>query len=256
MAIARETWRTEGIRGFWRGSLASALGQAPTNFIIFGVYGTTVRWLDRVDVSASLGIAPSYGHILHVYLAGTAAGLSQSFALAPFDHLKVQQQLMRSPGEAHLSLTRTARAIVSAGGPLHIMRGTAATALRDGSSFGVYFSSYELSKTALARAYGAPEGSPTPELVMLTAGGFAGVLSWFIALPTDVVKSVIQGSPVGTSHALTTIAAVTRHLYATGGVAAFYRGLAPCLVRAVPVNAVTFFGYEYTLRFLQSAMLQ
>ena len=45
----------------------------------------------------------------------------------------------------------------------------------------------------------------------------------------------------------TSFVTVVREIYKGGGVRNFYRGIAPCLVRAVPANAVTFFGYEKTV---------
>ena len=137
--------------------------------------------------------------------------------------MKVQQQLMVRAGEPHLGLIATAQAINRAGGPLLIMRGTCATAIRDGSSFGIYFGSYELCKTELSRAWGRPAGEPVSEAIMLTAGGAAGLLSWALALPADVIKSVVQGSPVTAPRAETTVPVVVRRLYRSGGIAAFYR---------------------------------
>ena len=221
--ILRETWKTEGVRGLFRGSMAASLGLSPTNFIIFGVYGSAVRWFDRVDAAGVVGVPEAASRLFHVYLAGTLSGLAQSFAHAPFEHLKVQQQLMVKPGQPHLGLVDTARGIMQSGGPSHIMRGTLATAIRDGSSFGFYFGSYELCKSEISRALELPEGSPAPEWVMLTAGGIAGVISWQIALPADVVKSVIQGSPITALRSETSIPTVIMRLYRAGGVNAFFR---------------------------------
>ena len=222
--ILRQTWKAEGIRGLWRGAFASSLGQAPTNFVVFGVYGSAVRWLDRMDVADGVFGAPAaYRRLMHVFMAGTISGLAQSVALAPFEHLKVQQQLMLRPGQPHLGLVDTARAIVRAGGVSHLMRGTLMTAIRDGSSFGFYFGSYELCKAELCRVFALPDGSATPEWIMLTSGAVAGVISWQLALPADVVKSVIQGSPVTASRSETAILNVVHRLYTAGGPGAFFR---------------------------------
>ena len=42
-----------------------------------------------------------------------------------------------------------------------------------------------------------------------------------------------------------------RKIYAEGGASAFFRGLSPCLVRAVVANAALFSVYEYTLAMMQ-----
>ena len=76
--------------------------------------------------------------------------------------------------------------------------------------------------------------------VVLAAGGIAGLLSWLLALPADVVKTVIQGAPVGTPVKDLRMRVVVAQLWKEGGVAAFYRGLVPCLARSLPVNACCF----------------
>lgn len=112
--------------------------------------------------------------------------------------------------------------------------------------------------------------SPVP---FLLAGGVAGVAGWAFTFPFDVIKTRIQSSrdgalppaphpprnhhnssvPVSASqpppfpaddrpyrNTLSTIA----HSYRTEGSRVFVRGLAPTLIRAVPVNMVTFATFE------------
>ena len=94
---------------------------------------------------------------------------------------------------------------------------------------------------------------PVPVWAMLVAGAAAGVFSWALALPVDVIKSQIQSAPLETPRAETRIGAVTARLYAAGGLPIFFRGLVPCLARAAPVNAVTFLGYEWATNVLLGA---
>ena len=138
-----------------------------------------------------------------------------------------------------------------------LFRGFSATALRDTPSYGVYFLAYEWAKDGLVAAGG---GQSSPLLPMLVAGGVAGVLSWLSCYPVDVVKSVIQtesavagGGGVGGGGGSGGVGmwSVTKRLYAEGGVGRFFRGVSPCLLRAVPVNAVTFVVYEHSQLLLQ-----
>lgn len=39
-----------------------------------------------------------------------------------------------------------------------------------------------------------------------------------------------------------------RHIYSNQGLPGFFRGLAPCILRAFPVNACAFFVYEGLMR--------
>jgi hypothetical protein len=141
-----------------------------------------------------------------------------------------------------------ARALVAEHGVRRgLFRGWGAVVLRDAPTFGVYFVAYEASRRA-----GTPaDGSHTPTWVMLAGGALAGASSWLLATPADVIKSIIQGSPVTTPRAELRIAAVARRVYAAEGLAGFFRGVVPSVVRSLPVNAVTFWGYELSCRALQ-----
>ena len=77
----------------------------------------------------------------------------------------------------------------------------------------------------------------------LVGGAAAGVACWSLALPMDVVKSVVQAAPL--SHASPSIASAVSCVYQRAGIRGFWAGAAPCLLRALPTNAVTFFVFEY-----------
>ncbi|GFS26825.1 solute carrier family 25 member 45 [Elysia marginata] len=76
-------------------------------------------------------------------------------------------------------------------------------------------------------------------------GGVAGVLSWLIIMPFDVVKSKIQADPAGNIYK--GFWDCTRQLYSTGGAKVFFLGFVPMAVRAFPVNAVTLMVYSEVL---------
>jgi solute carrier family 25 carnitine/acylcarnitine transporter 20/29 len=120
-------------------------------------------------------------------------------------------------------------------------RGGAATTLRLIPGWGVYFVSYEYICRVLASSFPALSASP---LVIIGAGGTAGVLAWLTSLPQDVVKSRIQMQSC--AQRVDTLAAF-REL-ARGGLASCYKGLAPTLVRAFIANAVVFLVADYCKR--------
>ena len=245
----RAVYGAEGLRSLFKGSLTSALGQAPQNFVIFGTWGLGKRVLGNHNVA---GLAdPRAKEELDVFLAGSCAGLTQAVFIAPFEHVKVQQQLHMT---GSLSMSACASRLIASKGLVRgLGRGTLATLWRDAPTFGLYFVSFERIKAALVSDAGAAAaGGPVEALPVMIAGGAAGVISWFFALPADVIKSVIQGSPIDTPAADLRLLAVARRLYAEAGWRVFFRGLAPCLLRAVPVNAVTFLGYEWVHKVLLS----
>ena len=71
-------------------------------------------------------------------------------------------------------------------------------------------------------------------------GGIAGMIGWFATYPQDIVKTNIQlkRDMKTTSFWKTAIEAVKKD-----GACSVFRGLAPCLLRAFPVNGA-FAAYE------------
>lgn len=62
---------------------------------------------------------------------------------------------------------------------------------------------------------------------------------WTLVFPVDTIKSSLQASSTPT-----TLPAVVRQLHARGGIAAFFPGIGPALLRSFPANAATFLGVE------------
>ena len=69
----------------------------------------------------------------------------------------------------------------------------------------------------------------------------AGSCSWSVVFPFDVVKSRQQAQATPQSFAQT-----ARAVAASGGTRAFYRGVAPCVMRGFPANGALFLGVTST----------
>ncbi len=130
--------------------------------------------------------------------------------------------------------------------------------MRDTPTFGAYFMVYDAAVEATAKAMSRssaatllPKQPDASNRVLWTSqlvgGAAAGLACWTLALPMDVVKSVIQAAPL--NQASPSIASAISSVYRRAGIAGFWAGAAPCLLRAVPTNAVTFFVFEYIKEF-------
>ena len=155
------------------------------------------------SVLGSVLVFPAYEHFHRNHQShiqcGAYAGLCASPLMTILDGIKISNQL---------SLKYT---------PASAMRGLGATTVRETSATAVYFGSYNWIK----KEYGC---SP------FWAGGTAGVLSWAVSYPFDVIRSR------QISHAMTMLEAMR------GG--RFFDGFTICICRAFIVNATNFYVYE------------
>lgn len=83
-------------------------------------------------------------------------------------------------------------------------------------------------------------GDPAPTMTHLfTAGGSAGFMYWVLFYPLDVIKSAMQTDALRVEERrFRGVADTASKLWAEGGVSRFYKGVTPCLLRAVPANAI------------------
>lgn len=75
---------------------------------------------------------------------------------------------------------------------------------------------------------------------ILMAGGLAGVLSWFITFPIDVIKTRMQVDGFNQQHQYSNYYDCLKKSYKSEGWRLFTRGLSSTLLRAFPMNAVCF----------------
>lgn len=187
-----------GSRAFFRGMAFPILTTGMVNCLLFGVYGNQLRDFQRkiADRDERRAALPR-----HVFLAGTYAGLIQSFVAAPVELIKIRMQC----GMGYTNSWHCVRTIYEAEGLRGYFRGLFATVLRDVVPYGIYMLSYVMllgfaSNLEYVRKERwnnrANKVSPTNnklELMITTiCGCVAGLLSWGFVIPVDVIKTVQQ----------------------------------------------------------------
>jgi len=192
--------------------------------------------------------------ITQIALAGAGSGIVSSIITTPTELIKIRQQCLLT----RTSASRVAFQIFRENGIAGLYRGIVVTALRD-CGYGAYFAAYE----ATCRYFSTASTQPSWPALLL-AGGIAGIAGWLVTFPLDVVKTRMQGSQptpniLSTSTPLLsqesivladrvnpyrTMLSTAIHSYRTEGIGVFFRGLSPTLIRAVPVNMVTFATFE------------
>jgi hypothetical protein len=236
--VLRKTVREEGMRGIYRGLLPPVMNSFLLNAIMFGGYRHGM----------SLTEDSSLSHGTRSFLAGSYSGLISVAALVPTDLVKCQLQMDRAGGRVgqYRSDMHCAREVLARTGVQGMYRGVLITAVRDSPTTGVYFVMFEQLERRLPEMSSAFAG----ESATFFAGGFSGIAAWALAYPADTIKTYLQTLPLATPAHERTIAHAARTIVIERGVSYFYRGLGTCLVRAFPVNAVTFVVYKRLKAFL------
>ncbi|KZT07139.1 mitochondrial carrier [Laetiporus sulphureus 93-53] len=231
--------RQERLTGIFRGIASPLLTAAPLNGLVFASY--------RLLMKAQLSSDDMIPTLTQVALAGAGSGIIATLITAPTELIKTQQQIFQSSA-SYSALPRrplTARdvalQIFRTHGLSGLYRGITATALRD-IGYGTYFGAYEATMRYWPRA---PGQETAPWYAQLLAGALAGIAGWVVTFPFDVVKTRVQSTLGATPenpyrNTWSTIVAS----YRAEGLGVFFRGLAPTLIRAVPVNMVTFTTFE------------
>jgi solute carrier family 25 (mitochondrial carnitine/acylcarnitine transporter), member 20/29 len=176
-----------------------------------------------------------------VAIAGAIGGTCCAFVTGPSELAKIRMQILRStsnlPFKGSLSY---ASYLVKTQGVRSLFCGTLATLIRDIPGYTLYFVSYshmkDLFVTDCTGLY-LWQYSPVQLFGQLAAGGIAGVLGWSM-YPMEVVKTRIQAGEYNT------IRSCAVNSYKNESWRVFFRGYGIAVLRALPVNAVTFIVYE------------
>ena len=275
------TVREDGFTGLYRGMMAPIASQVFINALVFASESTTIKYLEPHLQPGEVSTSRA-NHFLAGMVGGAAqcivlvptdvikcrmqvdSGRSRASALsaAPSSSSGVG-----GSGSSQATTLRQftgsldcAQKIFAQEGIRGMYKGLMVTALRELPSIGCYFTVYKYMREKLDKAFGAGWGVTST----IFAGGIAGCASWTVVYPLDVIKTNIQTATLKTPthEALEKAAAgstsvghtkaaqplgltgTATRLYRQGGPGAFFRGLAPTLLRAFPVNGITFLVYE------------
>jgi len=148
------------------------------------------------------------------------------------------------------------RQLYAVGGWRTLFRGAKITVLREAPAFAIYMTTFTALRRRLAPSLHAVD---PPLIVDLVAGGAAGLASWSLTIPIDVVKSRLQsdcalGRASSGTHGrgyLGVLDCVVRSWRAEGP-SVFVRGMMVTCVRAIPSNAVILVVYVKAMRYLDA----
>ncbi|XP_066995236.2 solute carrier family 25 member 45 isoform X1 [Anabrus simplex] len=249
LKIITSSIKHEGALSLYKGMSFPLLCAGTQNAIFFGVYGNTLRVLQSNSKEDSVLRAshgektPSQSYNFNVFIAGCIAGFVQCFSGCPVDLIKIK--LQTKPGVPHVhEVMNAVRRIRGDSGWKGFYQGFHCMLWRDVLSYGLY---------TLIYTHFVQSGTPHREVsTILLAGGLAGTISWISIIPLDVVKSRLQSDnprrPLYSGMKDCIIKS-----YKDCGIAVFGRGFWMISLRAFPVNAATFMGYEWCMNMCHRA---
>ncbi|PWN52108.1 mitochondrial carrier [Violaceomyces palustris] len=208
-ACARAVVREEGIRGFFRGVTIPLITISFVRTSSFSIYFNTKNYLHQ------RGYLADPTKLSHTALSGMAGGATSGIIIscgsAPFELVKVQRQLeyliavqkgvinsQNSTFVPQSGFKAAANILKNHGGPkgfymgfpLHMMRDTMGTAL--------YFGFYDSIRSIVSK-YSTGDRKTGPQLfglpgpvVSFLSGSSAGIASWLIVYPVDLIKTKVQ----------------------------------------------------------------
>ncbi|POY70600.1 hypothetical protein BMF94_6378 [Rhodotorula taiwanensis] len=231
---ARSTYAQEGIRGFFRGVTIPLVTITLVRTTSFSIYTWSKdellrrRWLTGETVPSTAGAG---------FLGGAASGLLLSVGTSAFEYTKIKLQLEyliamkkgvpyepRGTVQGFLDLYRS-------GGFRGLYTGFRLHALRDTLGTGLYFGMYDSAQHIIHRSHADLFENVPTALTTFISGSVAGVSSWALIYPVDLVKAKVQRNALADAPYERPLD-IFRRLSA-GGVTKLYRGLGISAVRSV-----------------------
>ncbi|KAG2176955.1 hypothetical protein INT43_007609 [Umbelopsis isabellina] len=237
----RKTRAKEGFAGFYKGTTTPLVGIGACVSIQFVVLEYMKRTMSQKNPDLPLSNA-------QLCLAGGMAGVANSVVSGPVEHIRIRLQAQTGAGFS--GPIDAISQIYRSYGIKGIYKGQMMTVLREGVGYSAYFAAYEwLVQRTMETQHVSRKEIPTTQICLY--GALGGYAMWGMMYPLDVIKSKLQTDNLDVSKRQYRSALdCARQVMATEGPKGFFRGFGPCMLRAAPVNAVTFLGFETAMRFL------
>jgi len=213
--------------------------------IQFGVVEQAKGFFKRVNQGEPLTLT-------QLFLSGAVAGTANSVFSGPVEHIRTRLQVQVTPAGGKPEFAGPLdclRKIYARSGLLGVYKGQLPTIAREFFGFGFYFMTYEWAIRHVVAYTGIGLDNLNPLWVIL-CGAFGGFAMWAPVFPIDSIKSRMQTDGFGKDAKYSGALDCARKVLAKEGVPGLFKGFAPCMLRAAPVNAATFLGFELAMRAL------
>lgn len=241
--VVRKLISNEGFSGFFKGTLMPLVGVGACVSVQFSVNEYMKRLYHQNSDKKTLS--------LHEYFnCGVVAGFSNGFLASPIEHVRIRLQTQSGVKRDYAGPLDCLKKIYKASGLYHgIFRGLSSTLFREAFGLGSYFTTYEYLISKEMHRYQI-ERKDISSWKLCLFGALSGYSLWLVIYPVDVIKSVIQTSPLTKKSSFGTTFNVAKFLWQTYGLRGFYKGYLATLLRAAPANGATFGAFEVTMRMI------
>ncbi|KAI2896884.1 hypothetical protein CBS76997_4839 [Aspergillus niger] len=249
LSAARNIYAQEGPRSFYKGTLVPLLGVGACVSIQFGAFHGFRQLIESYNYRNDHTEDPTLS-LPQFYLAGGAAGVTNSIISGPVEHIRIRLQT-QPHGAARLysGPWDCARKIIRTAGPTGLYRGQVVTLFREFHGYGVWFAAYE-GLLGILQHHEQKKRDELPNWQIAVCGGLAGEALWLLSHPLDVIKSKMQSDGFGSDRKYHSMGHAFKETWVVGGVRGLFQGLGPALLRAMPVSAGTFATVELVRKLL------
>lgn len=237
------TWKTEGLRGMFKGNAANCLKVAPSRGTQFLVY----EFIKKQMVLLGFGVAAASGSLSAGarLMAGGIAGMVAAMIVYPLEVVKTMLTLYP---EDCTSIPGAIKTVFKNGGIGGLYRGLGPTLVAMFPYVGVEFMVYETLKKRWEMAFG-----PVGTAALLLFGALGGAAAQASAHPLDVIRRRMQMQSMKSKNTDSKDKPVKKYsnmftgLYRVSqeeGVRALFNGLGPACLEKIPSTAIGYFIYE------------
>ncbi|KAG6536191.1 protein MITOFERRINLIKE 1, chloroplastic-like [Zingiber officinale] len=222
---AIQTFRADGILGFYRGVSAVIVGSATSSAIYFGTCELGKSVLSKIPTFPPLLIPPT---------AGAMGNIVSSAVMVPKE-LITQRMQAGAVGRSWEVLLR----ILEKDGILGLYAGYSATLLRNLPAGILSYSSFEYMKGFVRSRTGKEFLEPAQSVV---CGALAGAISASLTTPLDVVKTRLMTQAHGAARK--NVAEILKQIVVEEGWGGLARGIGPRVFHSACFAALGYFAFE------------
>ncbi|XP_046863079.1 mitochondrial glycine transporter-like [Xenia sp. Carnegie-2017] len=214
-------WKTDKVRGLWKGVIPSLYRTVPG----VGIYYGCLHVMDA-------GLRKNHSSFIW-FTSGATARSVAALCLMPANIIKIR---FESGCYKYKTVLGALKEIWSTEGFNGLYRGSFSTILRDAPFSGIYLMFYGQIKDIVKQSLGTEEVN---SLAVSMCGLLSGLLASLLTHPADVVKTSIQASTGPYSNL-----EMVQSVFYENGIQGFFKGFAPRATRRTLMAATTWTIYE------------